>query len=405
MNLKKDFPIFKNNPKMVYLDSAATSQKPKLIIDSIKNFYERENANINRGIYDLSEKSTKKYEESRKTIAQFINALPEEIVFTRGTTESLNFLSYVLSSIIPKSKNEIVLTEMEHHSNIVPWQQLAKREGFKLRFIPINENYELDYKTAEKIISDKTAVISVVHVSNVFGTINDLEKLIRLSKRHGAITIVDAAQSVPHLKLDVKKIDCDFLAFSGHKILGPFGIGVLYGKRDFLQKIPPFQFGGGAIDSVEYGKSLFAEPPRKFEAGTPNISGAIALGEAIKYLKKIGIKNIEEHEKNLLSEALKNLQKIPRIRIYNPGENKSSAIISFNIAEIHPHDIASILNSEGVCIRAGHHCCMPLMKKFGIMGKCRTSGVCRVSFSIYNSKEDIQKFILALKKAEKIFKD
>lgn len=404
-NIKKDFPIFKNNPRLIYLDSAATSQKPKEVIDSLKNFYEKENANINRGLYSLSEKSTKRYDDAKKTIAEFINARHDEIIFTRGATESLNFLSYVIPSIIPKSKNEIVLTEMEHHSNIIPWQQLAKRGKFKLKFIPITENYELDYKKAEKLISNKTALISFSHISNVFGTINDAERLIRLAQKSGAITIIDAAQSAAHIKLNVKKLDCDFLAFSGHKVFGPFGIGVLYGKKQLLEKLPPFQFGGGAIDSVSYEDSIFAESPRRFEAGTPNIAGAIAFSEAIKYITKIGINNIKKIENELTDYAVKKMKEIPGIKLYNPGVSKSSSIISFNIGEIHPHDTSSILSGGNVCIRAGHHCCMPLMKKLGIMGKCRASGVCRASFSFYNTKEDIDKMIKRLKKVVEVFKE
>ena len=398
MNIKKDFPIFKNHPELVYLDSASTSQKPKQVINSIKNFYENCNANANRGVYDLSEKATKKYNEARETIAKFINAEAKEIIFTKNTTEAINFLSYTIKEILPKGKDEIVLTEMEHHSNLIPWQEFAKKNNFKLKFIPINKNYELDYKKAKELINDKTAILAVTHVSNVFGTINDVELLVSLAKEKKAITIIDGAQSIQHLKINIKKIKCDFLVFSGHKMFGPLGIGVLYGKKEFLEKMSPFQFGGGMINSVSYDNASWTEIPEKFEAGTQNIAGAIGLAEAIEYIKKIGIKNIEKYENKLTKYSLEKLKEIKGIEIYSFGSKNSSSIISFNITGIHPHDTAEILNQKNIAIRAGHHCCMPLIKKLKI------PGTCRISFSIYNTKEDIDKLILGLKKVQEIFK-
>ena len=396
-NIKEDFPIFKNHKSLVYLDNASTSQKPRQVINSINDFYESENANILRGIYNLSEEASRKYEESREIIAKFINADSKEIVFTRNTTESINLLSYTIKEILSEGKDEIILTEMEHHSNLVPWQQLAKRHNFKIKFIPL-KNYELDYEKAKEMINEKTALVSVTHVSNVFGTINDIKTLIKLAKEKKALTIIDAAQSIPHIEVDVKNLDCDFLAFSGHKVYGPLGIGVLYGKKELLEKLPPFQFGGGMIDRVSYKETSFAEIPEKFEAGTQNIIGAIGLAEAINYLEKIRIENIEVHEKELLKYALEKLKTLDNIIIYNPSIEKSLSVISFNLKNIHPHDVASILNEENIAIRAGHHCCMPLMKKLGI------SGTCRVSLSIYNTKEDIDKLINGLKKTQEIFK-
>ena len=389
-----DFPILKNG--VVYLDSAATSQKPKQVINSIVQFYTEENANIHRGIYDLSEKATEKYNGARETIAKFINAETKEIIFTKNTTESINFLAYVLKDLIPPKKNEIVLTEMEHHSNLIPWQEFAKKNNFKLKFIPITKNYELDYKKAKKIINNKTAILAATHVSNVFGTINNIKFLVSLAKEKKAITIIDAAQSIPHIKINVKKLGCDFLAFSGHKIFGPLGIGILYGKKELLKKMPPFQFGGGMINSVSYEHASWTEIPEKSEAGTQNISGAIGLAESVEYIKKIGLKNLQKYEKGLMRFALKRLKLINGIELYLP--EKQSSIISFNINGIHPHDVASILNDKNIAIRAGHHCCMPLMKKLKI------SGTCRISFSIYNPKEDINKLINALKIVKKIFK-
>ena len=396
-SFKKDFPIFKNNPKLVYLDSASTSQKPKQVIKAISDFYEKENANIHRGIYALSENATKKYILARETIAKFINAETNEIIFTKNTTESINLLSNVLKEILPKGKNEIVLTEMEHHSNLVPWQQFAKKNNFKLKFIPITKNYELDYEKAKKIINDKTAILGVAHISNVFGTINNIEFLVSLAKEKKAITIIDAAQSVQHLKINVKKIGCDFLAFSGHKMFGPLGIGVLYGKKELLEKLPPFQFGGGMINSVIYEDATFLDIPEKFEAGTQNIAGAISLAEAIKYIEKIKIEKIERYEKELLDYTLKKLKSIDGIELYLP--KKQSSIISFNLFGIHQHDVAQILSDNKICIRAGHHCCMPLMKKL------KTQGTCRISFSIYNTKEDVDKLIEGLKKVKEVFRE
>lgn len=396
MNFKKDFPIFKKNKKLIYLDSASTSQKPKKVIAAIKDFYEISNANISRGIYDLSENSTKKYENARKNIAEFINADSKEIIFTKNATESLNLLAYTLKDLIPKEKDEVVLTEMEHHSNLIPWQQFCKKNKFKLKFIPITKNYELDYSEAKKIITNKTAILAFTHISNVLGTTNNANLLVSLAKKKNALTIIDAAQSISHLKVDVKKIKCDFLAFSGHKMLGPAGIGILYGKKEFLENMLPFQFGGGMIDSADYRDSSWAEIPKKFEAGTPNIEGAIGLSEAVRYIKKIGIKNVEKYEKNLIKYALTKLKKIKKIKIYS-SRNPLSAI-SFNFEGVHPHDIASILNEKNIAIRAGHHCCMPLMLKLKI------PGTCRISFGIYNNKEDINELIKGLKKVEEVFK-
>ena len=395
--IKKDFPIFKNNKGLVYLDSTATSQKPEQVVNFLMNFYKKAYANIHRGIYRLSENATELYFKSKKIIADFINAEPEEIIYTRNTTESLNLLAYTISSLIKKGKNEIILTEMEHHSNLIPWQQLARRNKMKLKFIKIKPDYTLDLKDAEKKITDKTAILSLTHVSNSLGTINPVKDIVKLAKKRGAITIIDAAQSVPHMGVDVKDIGCDFLAFSGHKILGPTGIGVLYGRKELLEKLSPFNFGGEMIKRVTWKNASWADIPMKFEAGTPNISGAVGLGMAIKYIQEIGIKNIEEWEKTLLRYALSKLQEVEGIKIYNAGLTKSSGIISFNLKKIHPHDVAQLLDEKGIAIRAGHHCNMPLMKKLGI------SGTCRASFYIYNTFEDIDLLTETLKKIQEKF--
>jgi len=359
-------------------------------------FYETSNANIHRGIYDLSQKATKKYEESKKVVADLINADEKEIIFTRSTTEAINLLSYTIESIIPKRKNEIVLTEMEHHSNIVPWQELAKRNKMKLKFIKITSDFTLDMNDAKKKITNKTAILSVAHVSNTLGTINPIKELIKIAKQKQVLTIIDAAQSVGHMKVDVKDLDCDFFAFSGHKILGPLGIGVLYGKKNLLEKLRPFNFGGDMIKLVSFENAEWNTVPERFEAGTQNIAGAIGLAEAINYLKKIGIKNIEEYEKELIRYLLKEIKNIKGIEIYNPIKN-TTGILSFNLMNIHSHDVASLLDDYNIAIRAGHHCTMPLMKKLGI------SGTARVSFYFYNTKEDIDKLVGALKEINKRF--
>ncbi|MBW2985353.1 cysteine desulfurase [Candidatus Woesearchaeota archaeon] len=396
--LKGDFPIFKNNTKgksLIYLDSAATTQKPKQVIDSIKNFYENENANIHRGVYTLSEEATVKYNGARKLISKFINAKPEEIIFTRSATESINLLAYTLSSLL--NGDEIVVTEMEHHSNFVPWQQFAKRNNMKLKIIAMKNDFTLDYEDAKKKITENTALVAVTHVSNALGTINDINTLVKLAKEKNALTLIDAAQSAPHLKIDVKDIDCDFLVFSGHKMLAPMGIGILYGKKELLEKLPPFHFGGDMIKEVNKTDSTWNEIPMKFEAGTQNVAGVIALGTTINYLNSIGMENIEAWEKELLQYSLDNLSKIDGIEIYHPGIEHGTGIISFNLKGIHPHDLASLLNDENICIRGGHHCSMPLMDKLGI------AGTARISFYLYNTFEDIDKLIESLKKSQRLF--
>jgi cysteine desulfurase/selenocysteine lyase len=396
-NLKKDFPIFKNNPGLVYLDSAATSQRPEQVLKAVDDFSRRENANVGRGLYTLAEKAMQRYNDTRRVIAKFINAQPEELVFTRNTTESLNLLAYTISSL-PRDKDEIVLTEVEHHSNLVPWQQLAKRRGMKLRFVRINDDYTLDMDDLKNKLTSKTAILSVAHVSNVLGTINPISEIMNLGKKAGAITIIDAAQSIQHLKIDVKNLDCDFLAFWSHKMLGPTGIGVLYGKKELLEKLPPFLFGGGMIRRVELEDSEWAPLPEKFEAGTQNIGEAIGLAEAIRYIEKIGLENIADWEMQLTKYALDKLKEIPGIKIYNPGADKSVGIVSFNLEKIHPHDVSALLNEKRVAIRAGHCCAMPLMKKLETLG-----GVCRASFYIYNTFGDIDLLVETLKEIREKF--
>ena len=396
--LKQDFPIFENNPGLVYLDNAATSQRPKQVIKALVDFYEHDNGNVGRGTHMLAEKAMEDYNAARKTVAAFINAKPEEIIFTRNTTESINLLSYVLDSLFETEKNEILLTEMEHHSNLIPWQELARRKGMALRFVKIKSDFTLDMDDLKEKLTDRTAIFSFAHVSNVLGTVNDVKQLSALAKQKGAITMVDAAQSVQHMKLDVKNIGCDFLVFSSHKMLGPFGIGVLFGKREFLERLKPFNFGGGMIKKVDLYGSSFADIPERFEAGTQNIAGAVALARAIKYIENIGLKNIGKWESELTKYALDKLRDVKGIKLYTNKD--SSSIISFNLNGIHPHDVAELLNRDKIAIRPGHMCAMPLMERLG--SECK-GGVCRISFSIYNTFEDIDKLVASLNKIKEKF--
>ena len=398
--LRKDFPILRtkmNGKPIIYLDNAATTQKPKQVINAIKEFYEKDNANIHRGIYTLSEQATQKYEDARKTVAEFINAQPNEIIFTRSTTESLNLLAFTLPELFTgkKERNEIVLTEMEHHANLVPWQQAAKRKGWTLKFIRMKEDFTLDYEDAKNKISEKTAIVSVGHVSNALGTINDVALLSKIAHEKEALMIVDAAQSAPHMLIDIATIGCDFLAFSGHKMAGPTGIGVLFGKKDLLEEMQPFLYGGEIIREVKFDDTKFNDLPWKFEAGTMNIAEGIGLAVAVDYLNKIGIKQIQNRDKELVEYAMEKLQDIDGISIYGPKER--GAVISFNVDDIHAHDVAQVLDSEGVAIRAGHHCCMPLMSVLGV------AATARASFYLYNTKKEIDVFANALQKVKKVF--
>lgn len=392
LNLKKDFPIFENS-KLVYLDSASTSQKPKVVIDAVKNFYEKENANIHRGIYALSEKATINYEEVREKVAKLINAnCEEEIIFTKGTTESLNLLAYSLDL---QKGDEIILTEMEHHSNLVPWQQLAKRKGVVVKYIPINKEGILDLDVFKKLLTERTKVVSVVHVSNVLGTVNPIKEIIKLAHSKGAVCIIDAAQSVGSMKVDVQELDCDFLAFSGHKILGPTGTGVLYGKKKLLARMEPFLYGGDMIREVSLGGCSWNDLPWKFEAGTPNIAGVIGLGKAIGYIIEVGVEKIEGHKLELVDYAVMELSKVEGITIYGP--KVKSGVISFTVNGVPPHDMATLLDREGIAVRAGVHCAMPLVKKLGV------SGTVRASFHVYNTKEDVDALIKGVEKARRVF--
>ncbi len=393
--IKKDFPILKrkiNGKRLIYLDSAATSLVPSKVINRIKYFYENQKSNVHRGVYTLSEESTLAYEEARKKVANFINASTEEIIFTKNATESLNILAYSLIQQLKKD-DEVLISEIEHHSNLVNWQQLCKRNNIKLKFAKYNGDINLKDE-----INNKTKIVSMTHISNVLGKLNNTEEISKLIHKNNGYLIVDGSQSVPHKKIDIKKLNCDFLVFSAHKMLGPFGIGVLYGKKEILENMSPFLYGGDMIKEVTLEDTKFNDIPFKFEAGTPNVSGAIALGEAIDYLNSIGMESIEKHEKELTEYALIKLKELNNIKIYSNG----IGIISFNLYDkknnlIHPHDISTFLDHDGICVRGGHHCAQPLMKKLG------TSGSVRASFYIYNDRKDVDALINSLKKTSKVF--
>ena len=400
VEIRKDFSILNkkiNGKQLIYLDNSATSLTPEPVIGAMNEYYGDYNANVHRSIHYIGEKATKEYEDAHKKVADFINADFEEIIFTRGTTESLNALAYSLTNDL-KEGDEIVLSEMEHHSNLVPWQQLAKNKKVKVRYIRINKDFELDMNHAKELINKKTKIISVTHVSNVLGTINPVKDIGRLAKDVGAIFIIDSAQGIPHLKVDVKDIDCDFLCFSGHKMLGPTGIGVLYGKKKMLEKLNPFLFGGEMIKEVNFEDSKWNDLPWKFEAGTPNIAGGIGLGAAVDYLKKIGMENIRAYEENLVNYAFRRLNEAG-LKIYcakNP--NKMSSVLTFKVDGMHAHDVAALLDRNGIAIRAGHMCAMPLVNKV-----LNEPALCRVSLCFYNTIEEIDSLIDGIKKAREVF--
>ncbi len=398
-NIKKDFPLLENE-NITYLDSGATTQKPIQIIKAVEEFYQKYNANPHRGAYSLSVEATEQYENTRTKIAKFINARHrEEIIFSKNATESLNLIAYSYGMDNLKKDDEVVISIMEHHSNLVPWQKVTKKTGSKLNYMYINDEFELTDEEIENKITDKTKIVGITHVSNVLGTINNVKKIIKYAHKKGAIVIVDASQSIPHMKIDVQDLDADFLVFSGHKMLAPLGIGVLYGKKEILNKMSPFLMGGDMIEYVYEQDTTFAPLPNKFEAGTQNVEGVIGLGSAIDYIENLGYDKIQEIEKEVLSYAREELSKLDFLDLYiTPNENNHSSVISFNIKGIHPHDVASILDSEGVCVRSGNHCAQPLMRFLGI------DSTCRASFYIYNTKEDVDKLVSALNKAYDMFK-
>ena len=398
MDYKKDFPILLEN-NIAYLDSGATTQKPREVIDAVDRYYKTKNANPHRGAYSLSIEATQVYEQTREKVAKFINSQSSsQIIFTKNASESLNLIAYSYGLDNLKKDDEIVLSIMEHHSNLVPWQYVAKKTGSKLKYMYINDNFELSDEEIKSKITDKTKIVGITHVSNVTGTINNVEEIIKYAHSKGAIVVLDASQSIPHMKIDVQKLDADFVVFSGHKMLSPLGIGVLYGKKELFENMTPFLMGGDMIEYVYEQETTYAPLPSKFEAGTQNVGGVVGLGAAIDYIEKVGYDNIEKIEKELVKYAKEELEKLKYVKLYmTSNENNHSAVISFNIIGVHPHDVASILDSQGVCVRSGNHCAQPLLRYLGI------DSTCRASFYLYNTKEDVDRLVEAIKKAYKMF--
>ena len=397
-DIRKDFSIL-NNQNIAYLDSGATTQKPKQVIEAIDNYYDSANANPHRGAYKLSIKATEVYDEARQKVSNFINAnSPEEIVFTRNATESINLIAYSYGLNNLKQNDKIVLSIMEHHSNLVPWQYVSKKTGASLEYMYLNQDGEIPLDEINNKIVPGVKIVGITHVSNVLGTINPVKEIAKKAHSVGAVVVVDASQSAPHIKVDVKDLDADFLVFSGHKMLSPLGIGVLYGKKELLEKMPPFLYGGDMIEYVYEQSATYAPVPTKFEAGTQNVGGAVGLSSAIDYLNNIGMENVEKIEKELISYAMEKLSELDFISIYGPKDlNKHAGVISFNVNGVHPHDVSSILDSLGVCIRSGNHCAQPLLRYMGL------DSTCRASFYIYNTKEDVDRLIVALLKTKEIF--
>ncbi|NJE63729.1 cysteine desulfurase [Enterococcus durans] len=400
--IRQDFPILfqeVNDEPLVYLDNAATTQKPKAVLDALKDYYEHENANVHRGVHTLAERATNSYEAAREKVRSFINASETaEVLFTRGTTTSLNWVARSFGEQFIHEGDEILISYMEHHSNVIPWQQLAKKTGASLKYIELTEEGFLDMEKAKELINSNTKIVSIAHVSNVLGVINPVEELAQMIHEQGGILVVDGAQSTPHMAIDVQQIDCDFFAFSGHKMCGPTGIGVLYGKRKWLEQMEPVEFGGEMIDFVELYDSTWKELPWKFEAGTPNIAGAIALGYAIDYLKAIGMENTHHYEEELVAYVLPKLQQIEGLTIYGPQDPaKRTGVIAFNLDGLHPHDVATALDMEGVAVRAGHHCAQPLLKCLQV------AATARASFYFYNTKQDADRLVDAILATKEFF--
>jgi cysteine desulfurase/selenocysteine lyase len=394
--IRADFPILTqivNGKPLIYFDNGATSQKPQVVIDAISKYYQEINANIHRGVHTLSQLATDAYEQSRITIQHHINARhAHEVLFTSGTTQGINLVTNGFAALL-KAGDEVLVSALEHHSNIVPWQMLCERTGAVLKVIPMNEAGELIMADFDRLLSEKTKIVTVNHISNALGTINPIKYMIDKAHEFGAAVLIDGAQAVPHLKPDVQALDCDFYAFSGHKMCGPTGTGILYGKETWLNKLPPYQGGGEMIKEVTFEKTTYAELPHKFEAGTPHIAGGIALGSAINYMNGIGFENIQKQEKELLTYATQQLLEIEGLKIFGTAKEKTS-VISFNIEGIHPYDIGSIVDKLGIAVRTGHHCAQPIMNFFNI------PGTIRASFAFYNTKEEIDTFVAAVKKAK-----
>ena len=398
--IRRDFPILRqrvHGKPLVYLDNAATTQKPQAVLDALVHYYVEDNSNVHRGVHSLSGRATDSYEAARETARRFLNAAdPNEIVFVRGTTEGINLVAQTLGRTLVGAGDEIVISEMEHHSNIVPWQILGEQKGAKLRVIPMSDTGELLLDEFERLLNDRTKVVAIAHVSNVLGTINPVAEIVRLAKARGITVVVDGAQAVAHMPVDVQALGCDFYAFSGHKIFGPTGVGVLYGRKALLESMPVYQGGGGMIGRVTFERTTFADLPYKFEAGTPHIAGAIGLAAALDYLTAIGIERVAAYEHELLKYATGALTEVPGLRLTGTAPAKAS-VLSFVLGDVHPHDVGTILDREGVAVRAGHHCCQPLMARLGV------PATARASLALYNTREDVDALVAALRTVQEVF--
>jgi len=398
--VRSDFPILQRRVRgrtLVYLDNAATSQKPQVVIDAIRRYYEQDNANIHRGVHFLSEHATEEYEGARKTVQSFLNAADaSEIIFVRGATEAINLVAQTHGRTQIRAGDEVLITAMEHHSNIVPWQILCEEKGARLRVAPMSDSGELLFEDFEKLLGPRTKIVAVTHVSNALGTLNPVQRIIEMAHRGNIPVLVDGAQAVPHLKVDVQALDCDFYVFSGHKVYGPTGIGVLYGKSALLDAMPPYQGGGDMISSVTFEKTTYNKLPYKFEAGTPHVDGAIGLGTAIEYVNGLGMGDIAAHEHELLAYATEAVSAIPGIRLIGTAKQKAG-LLSFLLDSIHPHDIGTILDQDGIAIRTGHHCAQPVMQRFGI------AATVRASFALYNTREEVDALVEGIQKVQEVF--
>ena len=402
--IKSYFPILNqeiNGHPLVYLDSAATSQKPVQVLEALKNYYEFDNSNVHRGVHTLGNRATEKYEGAREKVRDFINAAStEEIVFLRGTTTAINLVAQSYGRANVEEGDEIVITYMEHHSNIIPWQQLAKERGAILKYVELEEDGTISLEQVRAAVTERTKIVSMVYVSNVLGTMNPVKEVAEIAHQNGAVMVVDGAQAAPHLKIDVQQLDCDFFAFSGHKMCGPTGIGVLYGKKTLLNDMEPVEFGGEMIDFVGLYDSTWKELPWKFEGGTPIIAGAVALGAAIDFLNEIGLNEIEKHEHQMAAYAMEKMSRIEGLEIYGPRDpEKRAGIVTFNLNDVHPHDVATVLDMSGIAVRAGHHCAQPLMKWLEV------SATARASFYLYNSESDVDRLVEGLRSAKEYFND
>ena len=399
--LRSEFPLLgrsENGKRLCYVDSAATAQKPQVVLDAVRRYYVEDNANVYRGVYALAARATQDYEDARADVAALVNAEPEEIIFTRGTTESLNLLARSYGELVLGPGTNVVTSPAEHHSNLLPWQQVALGRGAELRFVELAEDGQVTPEAVAAVVDQGTRVVALAHVSNVLGTVTDVARIAGIAHAAGAVLVVDGAQSVPHMPIDVKALGIDFLAFSGHKMCGPTGIGALYGRKELLRRMPPVYFGGEMIEEVTLTGATFKEAPYKFEGGTPNVAGAVGMGAAARFLMSVGLEEIHRRDVELANMAADGLRGIEGVRVYGPAGHRESGVVTFNIDGVHAHDVATALDADGVCVRAGHHCCQPLMRRLG------ATSTARASFYLYNDADDVQQLLAAVAAAKEFFR-